>query len=612
MEASSGFFGPSLVSDISLVVQILFYLVLSAGVVAQLLKKYKLHDMLQTPVVVLNIFFIIFVMLPSFGFAVNELPVGLVKVPVLVTVVHGLLGTIAQLLAIYCLLAGFKILPRKIGTLRYWMWATYAFWTATVIFGVGVYIVFYTNVSTAAQPADQPEQMIEEHDADLGQQVDPPAEAEPQEQVDIQPTEGEPTEPPQEVVSEHAEEVVEQEAAPATEPEPEAAPAEPTPIPEPTEPPPAPEPAEEQPPVAEGEAAPATEPEWVQLQAANAGPGPRYEFAMQFSPATNQVYFFGGRDGTQDYNDVWALNLADLSWRQLAVDSPTAPQQRHSTNMIIDEPSSSLFIATGQGPGGVLNDVWRLDLTTEIWEDLSAGAGEAPTPRYGGPGGNIGGNLLATHGFGSTRFNDTWQFNVASQQWENITPAGEKPLHRCLFAAAPVNTDLVIHGGCASGFGPCPLDDTWVLDTTAQSWRQISSATQPSARQHQSLVNITGLPQVLLFGGQNSDNAPLNDLWLLDVAANSWQSLPSGGPPARYNHAAVWIPAQGMLVYGGRAASALDDLWLLRMQPQGAAPPPPPPTEPPPVSEPPPEPTPTPELIDPEPTDDTVSEHDGG
>ena len=142
---SGGFFGSNLLADITLVVQILFYLVLCAGVVAQLQEKFKWHDRLQIAVVVLNIFFIVFVMLPTFGTVAGTLPGGIGEVPTLAAVIHGSLGTLAQLLAIYCLLAGVKILPRKIGMLRYWMWAAFAAWTATIIFGIGVYVVYYTS-----------------------------------------------------------------------------------------------------------------------------------------------------------------------------------------------------------------------------------------------------------------------------------------------------------------------------------------------------------------------------------------------------------------------------------------------------------------------------------
>lgn len=219
-------------ATITLIVEILFYLALCAGVVAQLRGKYKWHDRFQAPVVILNIFFILFVMIPTFRAVVlGSIPSGLSDVPVLVTAIHGLLGTIAQGLSIYCLLAGFKYLPRKIGVLRYWMRAAFAFWTLTILFGIGVYIIFYTGDTSA--------ETVAEHDADLVAEHDAAAVEEAAEQ------------PAEEVVAEHdeaavaTEEVVAEhdEAAVATEEvvaeHDEAAVAEAT---EPAEPPPPPTP----------------------------------------------------------------------------------------------------------------------------------------------------------------------------------------------------------------------------------------------------------------------------------------------------------------------------------------------------------------------------------
>lgn len=155
LASGSGFFSPYLLGDITLVVQILFYLTLSAGVVAQLQGKYKLHDWLQTPVVILNLVFIFLWMGPGLAIIIGEMPGGMPQLPLLVSLTHTVLGTVAQLLSIYCLLAGWKILPRKIGKLRYWMWATYIAWTIAVVFGIGTFITFYTVPSAAHPPAQE-------------------------------------------------------------------------------------------------------------------------------------------------------------------------------------------------------------------------------------------------------------------------------------------------------------------------------------------------------------------------------------------------------------------------------------------------------------------------
>jgi hypothetical protein len=284
----------------------------------------------------------------------------------------------------------------------------------------------------------------------------------------------------------------------------------------------------------------------------------------------------------------------------------------YSSVLMVDDAGQNLYLATGQEAAGkVSNRVWRLNLASQVWEDLSASAGQPPEARYGGPGGKIGNNLILTHGFGTTRYDDTWRFNTGAGQWENITPPGALPIRRCLFAATASDGNLVINGGCATPDGPCFLDDTWILDFGTNAWREVLSDAKPAGRQHHSLVAAEpGSNQVVLFGGQDANQAARNDLWVLDLASGVWQQVNApNGPSARYNHAAVWIPGRGMLVFGGRDANGLfNDLWLLTLTP-GAAPDTTTPAEATPTPAPeaptaaPPPPTPTPEL---------VSEHDGG
>lgn len=137
--------GASLGSDLTLMAQIVLYLALCLGIVAQMRRVYRWHDRLQTTVVALNFFFIIFVMTAAFGEqrVLGTLPQRPRDPYYLAAAVHGSVGLIAQGLATYALLAGYKILPRRIGRLRYWMWATFFFWTAAFFLGIGTYYNWY-------------------------------------------------------------------------------------------------------------------------------------------------------------------------------------------------------------------------------------------------------------------------------------------------------------------------------------------------------------------------------------------------------------------------------------------------------------------------------------
>jgi hypothetical protein len=71
----------------------------------------------------------------------------------------------------------------------------------------------------------------------------------------------------------------------------------------------------------------------------------------------------------------------------------------------------------------------------------------------------------------------------------------------------------------------------------------------------------------VLFGG-NTNAGKSDEIWLLDLARDSWQQLGSEvqgqGPAPRDSHDAVWLESRkSMLVFGGRAGSDLNDLWEL-------------------------------------------------
>jgi hypothetical protein len=324
-------------------------------------------------------------------------------------------------------------------------------------------------------------------------------------------------------------------------------------------------------------------PQWNQLATSNTGPGPRFDFGLQYSPASDRLFLFGGRDGNdQAYNDVWVLTLGDLTnlaWQPIAVDAPTKPGARHSVAMMVDTQEQYLYVAAGQLQNdATLADIWRLDLVGETWEDLSVSAGEPPVHRYALAAGALRDDLILSHGFGSGvgRHNDTWRFDTATNQWQVVVAtADSNPVGRCLLDGVVAGEQLVMHGGCSNA--DCTLDDTWLLEIGAAAWTEVTSLPKPAGRRHQSVAYFADLDQVMLFGGIGDNGAARNDLWSLDMAGKRWQQLAPvdapNAPPARHSHKAVWIPATaqrsaGMLVYGGaQGAGALDDLWLLTLAP---------------------------------------------
>lgn len=93
--------------------------------------------------------------------------------------------------------------------------------------------------------------------------------------------------------------------------------------------------------------------------------------------------------------------------------------------------------------------------------------------------------MIISHGFTDEgRFDDTWALNLSTNRWQDISPSSNRPLRRCLHHAVldAEGNQMLLYGGCASGFGPCPLGDLWSFDLTTQRWTERSGGLKPPER----------------------------------------------------------------------------------------------------------------------------------
>lgn len=124
---------------------------------------------------------------------------------------------------------------------------------------------------------------------------------------------------------------------------------------------------------------------------------------------------------------------------------------------------------------------------------------------------------------------------------------------------------MLLYGGCASGFGPCPLDDLWVLDLNTNRWTEKQSTPRPRGREHYGIVFDTVRERLILFGGQGG--AVLNDTWLYDPRASSWREAVIAGPvpDGRSRHESAYAADRGAaFFFGGSTAAGLsNELWML-------------------------------------------------
>lgn len=162
------------------------------------------------------------------------------------------------------------------------------------------------------------------------------------------------------------------------------------------------------------------------LQPLPDGPSQREDHSAIYDSEHNEAIFFGGRRSLDSsLNDVWKLSLSSLSWTQV-LPTGNIPKGRHSHAAIYDPVNRRMLVFGGTNPYYVYNDLYSLDLNAYTWSKLSPG-GTLPLPRW---------NHTAIYNptdssmvvFGgrnpSTRFNDLWKLDLNTLTWTEITPVG--------------------------------------------------------------------------------------------------------------------------------------------------------------------------------------------
>jgi uncharacterized membrane protein YozB (DUF420 family) len=146
---SKGFLGTAAprVADEVLVAELAMGAALIVGMVFARLRYYRAHAWCQSAVVLLNLLPILWHMVPSFRREVApEIPGGLGGAYYWIATAHGILGTVAEFLAVYIVLAaGTTLLPTRLRILRYkpWMRVALALWWTDLLLGLALYVQWY-------------------------------------------------------------------------------------------------------------------------------------------------------------------------------------------------------------------------------------------------------------------------------------------------------------------------------------------------------------------------------------------------------------------------------------------------------------------------------------
>lgn len=335
-------------------------------------------------------------------------------------------------------------------------------------------------------------------------------------------------------------------------------------------------------------------PGWAPLGAA--APEPRTMASVIFDAPRGRFVMFGGHTldamSIAPYrNDVWEFTPATGAWRTLVVQG-TPPAARAGHTAIYDPVRQRMLVFGGSDGLQYHQDLWALSLEgAPQWTPLGVGD-SVPDPRWRHVAAYdplrdrmvIAGGWLGP--WNPDIASDAWTLPLsgAPLEWTRVPVPVTLPLGLAEAGAAfdPVRDQLVVFGGSTDPFGS-PTNDTWALEFGgAPHWKYLVGGTPPSPRLAPVAAYDPIEQRLVVFGGATSRtwylNTAFDETWELSLLpGGQWRRLaPSGRiPNGRSDAAAAFDPARDRLfVYGGQATSqAWGDAALLSLSSTVSVPP---------------------------------------
>jgi len=338
---------------------------------------------------------------------------------------------------------------------------------------------------------------------------------------------------------------------------------------------------------------------WVELSPNGTAPEKRFAMGAGYDATNDILILFGGTNRTDYFNDVFTLANASgqgtSAWTDLSP-TGTVPAARAYQAAGYRGASNKLILFGGSDASSIKMDLWILSNAngqggTPAWTNPTV-SGTAPSSRasmafaY-----DATNDILILFGGRScssttcTLFNDLFLITAVTTAptWQQLSPSGTPPAKRAYASAVydATNNRFILFGGTTStspsSVAASSQNDTWILSNAngtggTAAWSELSFTTKPDKRSGQGAVYDVTNDRMILFGGFNTSNDVIDEVWiLLDSAGSSplWTQLITCEPipsdrrflVAAYTGAA----ANRMIVMGGEigGGESENDVWVL-------------------------------------------------
>jgi hypothetical protein len=155
-----------------------------------------------------------------------------------------------------------------------------------------------------------------------------------------------------------------------------------------------------------------------------------------------------------------------------------------------------------------------------IYSIATASLGDHSFLMYGGI--EVDGDVVKT---------DTWKYTRGETNggWQLMAPASSPASVGAAMTAVNPNsssTKIVLFGGTDDVAGTTYNNETWIWE--GGNWTLVATGTAPSARRYAHMTSI-GDGKILLFGGEEIGPTTVGDTWIFDTTNNTWAQFATNG-----------------------------------------------------------------------------------
>ena len=229
-----------------------------------------------------------------------------------------------------------------------------------------------------------------------------------------------------------------------------------------------------------------------------------------------------------DSRDDFDHEDMNKSWQEYRVTGKAPRRRGYHASFIYD---NFLYIHGGQDiREGTLDKMYKINLEPKSsennWEEVIWKGVEKPGKisyhkliRYEKKVYLIGGSNLEIDN------EKMFEFDISTSEWKSVKPhGGIKPDWRDEHSAVLWNDIIVLFSGNVKGF---KSNDVWFYYIKENKWEEIKTSDPPAERSNH-CATIYG-DSMFIFGGKDSENNKLNDLWQLNLTTKAWKKIEQKG-----------------------------------------------------------------------------------